>query len=193
MSTNDTAITTTATAIERLQRGLAKASLDDLVKARTRRSLLLIDRSGSMVHTVSSGERRIDALRRIVSELQATHRVPVVAFGGSKGLDVVEVVPEPAGSTPLAEAIAFGREQGATHMVVVTDGEPNSESKAFEEARLFGGPIDVFFVGDPDDTGARFAKELARRTGGTSGVADLGTGTKQLTSAIAGLLGDGSL
>jgi hypothetical protein len=167
-------------------------SLDDLIAARTRRSLLLVDCSASMGGLVDGSERKIDALRKVVATLTATHPVPVAAFGVPGGVRLVEVVPEPSGMTPLHRAIAYGREQGANHLVVVTDGQPDSEPAAFEEAALFGGPIDVFYIGRGADRGAEFCRELARRTGGSCGLTDLtAEGQKQLTGKIVGLLGDG--
>jgi Mg-chelatase subunit ChlD len=180
-------------ALDRLNKSLEKDSLDDLVAARTKRTLLLIDVSGSMDQRLRTGDRRIDALRKVVTDLRDTHRVPLAAFGlrGGNPVDVVEFVPDPQGSTPLAEAIDFGKLQQATHLVVVTDGEPNCERSAFAAARAFGGAIDVFFVGDSGTRGEEFARELAAMTGGTSGTADLGK-PKQLASSIRLLLTDGT-
>ena len=188
MANNELA--TTKTAIDRLNRSAEFSDLDALVKAKTRRSLLLVDASGSMADTIrKTGERKIDALRKVVDGLRETHPVPVAAFGCyGEPVTVVDRVPEPQGGTPLDLAIDFGREQGATHLIVVTDGEPNDEGAAFAAARAFGGQIDVFYVGNGNDSGSRFAQQLARMTGGTCGVTDLGE-TKQLQSRIAGLLG----
>jgi Mg-chelatase subunit ChlD len=190
-----TQIATVQTALDRLNKSLAKTSLDEFVNARTRRSLLLVDCSGSMDTRLSAtGERRIDALRKVVADIRQDHPVPVAAFGRLRGrvlVEVVESIPEPSGTTPLDTAIEFGQAQGATHLVVVTDGEPNSESAAIAAAQRFGGPIDVFFVGDPNTHGAAFAARLAALTGGTSGVSDLGK-PKELAGKIVGLLGDGT-
>jgi len=189
------ALISTKTALDRLQKTTERSTLDDFVNAHTRRSLLLVDCSSSMGSHIASGERRIDKLRTIVTQLRTTHPVPVAAFGlrGGHGVELVEVIPEPSGMTPLHKAIAYGREQGANHLVVVTDGCPDSEKLAYEEAAAFHGPIDVFFIGDPHEPGARFCAELARRTGGQCGVTDLLGEPKQLAGTIAGLLGDGGL
>jgi hypothetical protein len=191
MSNNEIAITNAAA---KLNKSLAKSSLDDLVKARTRRSLLLVDCSGSMVDTIRTGERKIDALRKVVDTLRETHPVPVAAFGlrGSNPVEVVDNVPEPAGGTPLDLAIDFGAAQGATHLVVVTDGQPNSEDAAFQAAIRFGGQIDVFYIGDGNDYGSVFAQRLAKLTGGTCGVTDLVGESKVLAGKIMLALGDGS-
>jgi hypothetical protein len=187
----DTALATTA-ALDRLKKSSARSTLDDLVAARTRRSLLLVDCSGSMTYATATGERRIDALRKVVDEIRKTHNVPVASFG-HKGNNVALVndsIPEPGGSTPIDRAIAFGQAQEATHLMIVTDGEPNSEAAAFDAARAFGGRIDCFFVGDPNTRGAQFCAELAKLTGGSADVADLSQ-TKHITAGIVGLLGPG--
>jgi hypothetical protein len=156
---NDELVPTSADlAAQQLGKSLAKKSLADLVRARKQRSLLLVDASGSMSSVVKSGERKIDALRTVVKTLRETHPVPVAAFGccGRQTI-MVDVVPEPSGGTPLAEAIDFGKVKGANHLVVVTDGYPDNAYSAFEAADRFGGKIDVFYIGDGGDSGARFA------------------------------------
>jgi translation initiation factor 2B subunit (eIF-2B alpha/beta/delta family) len=185
--------TTVNTALDQLKASTGSLSLKGLVRNRVQRSLLLVDCSGSMSSTVKTGKRKIDVLREVVKDLRETHPVPVAAFGHStKGatVEVVDMIPEPHGSTMVHKAILFGKQEGATHLVLVTDGFPDSESYAFAAAREFGGPIDVFYIGDGGDSGAEFAKQLAALTGGTANVTDLGA-PKQLTSKIAGLLGSG--
>jgi len=183
------------TVTDQLSKTTRRSSLDELVAAKTKRSLLLLDVSGSMDGLVEGTARKIDKLRQVVDTLLQTHPVPMAAFGigGHSGVELVERIPEPGGLTPLHKAIRFGRVQEANHLVVVTDGEPDSKDAAFEEARLFGGPIDVFFVGVPGQPGAAFCAELARRTGGACGVTDLTGEPKQLAAGIAGLLGEGGL
>jgi Mg-chelatase subunit ChlD len=178
-------------AIDALNRKSATSDLDAFVRG-FRRSLLLVDCSGSMADRLErTNERRIDALRRVLRQLRSTHSAPIAAFGGCRQVEIVEDAPEPTGSTPLDDAIDFGREQGANHLVVITDGEPNSQASAFEAAARFGNPIDVFYIGDAHGFGLTFARELARRTGGEAHLSDV-SATKQLSSQIAGLLGDGN-
>jgi len=179
-------------ALDRLAKTAKRSSLQDLVQAQTRRSLLLLDCSGSMSALLRTGQRRIDALRDVAHELRQTHPVPLVIFCGRDHAYLDEVIPEPNGLTPLAHAIHFARVNHANHCVVITDGCPDSEHKALDAARQFGHPIDVFYVGDGNDRGAAFAQQLAAATGGQANVADLAQ-VKQLTGKIAGLLGDGGV
>jgi Mg-chelatase subunit ChlD len=177
--------------LDALNRKSATGDLDAFVRG-YRRSLLLVDCSGSMSDRLQrTGERRIDALRRVMRQLRSTHSTPVAAFGGHRQVEIVEDAPNPTGTTPLDDAIDFGREQGANHLVVITDGEPNSQSAAFDAAARFGNPIDVFYIGDPEGYGLSFAQELARRTGGVAHLSDI-SATKALSQQIAGLLGDGN-
>lgn len=184
---------TTDLARTKLESSLAKGSLSALVKEATQRSLLLADVSESMNDRIRTGERRIDALRKVVATLRETHPVPVAAFGlkdysyNGTVVRLVDAIPEPQGMTPIHKAIDFAKAEGATHIVLVTDGEPDSESLAFEAARNFGGVIDTFFIGNPGGVGARFCQRLAALTGGTSNISDLAK-PKELTTKIAGLL-----
>ena len=185
-----TTMVSTTSALDRLSKSAEKSSLDDLLKSKMQRSLLLVNCSGSMDNWVArANARRIDVLRTIVRDLRETHPVPVAAFGGG-GVVLIDTVPDPMGGTPMHLGIEYGHREGATHLIVVTDGQPDSERATFEAAALFGRPIDVFYVGDGNDEGARFARELARRTGGTAHLSSLDK-PKELTSQIAGLLGDG--
>jgi Mg-chelatase subunit ChlD len=182
---------TTDLARTKLNNSLQKGSLDALVKERNQRSLLLVDVSGSMRDCTLSGERKIDALRKVVTTLRETHPVPVAAFGlaydpnGAVGM--VDTIPEPQGMTPMHEAFNFGKREGATHLVLVTDGLPDSKPHALDAAKRFGGVIDTFYIGDPNGEGADFCRQIAEATGGSSNVTDLGK-PKQLATKIAGLL-----
>jgi hypothetical protein len=193
----------TMTALDRLKRTTQRSSLDELVTAKTKRTLLLVDVSYSMswvtkARPEDAGERKIDALRKVVYKLRSSHPVPMAAFGlsGRPQVALIESeIPEPQGNnTPMDEAIEFGRMQEANHLILVTDGLPDSKSAAFSAAGRFGHPIDVFFIGNEADQGAEFCIELARRTKGQSGVTNLaGDGEqKKVTGRIIALIGDGS-
>lgn len=175
-------------AAQKLNNSLARTSLDELVAARTRRSLLLVDTSGSMADVIRTGERKIDALRKVVSNLRAERHVPVASFNSRVSL-VDEEIPEPHGGTRMAEAIRFGKSQGANHLALVTDGE-TYDGAVISEAQAFGGPIDTFYIGEPNTYGASLAQQIAEITGGTATVTDLGN-PRQLETTLRGLLGDG--
>jgi len=179
------------TALASLNKSLAKNDLDDLLRG-ARRSLLLVDCSGSMNERIKSGARKIEQLRETVTTMRQTNSFPMAAFGAyGADVQVVDVVPEACGQTPLDRAIQFGQHEGATHLVVVTDGQPDDARAALAAGREFGNPIDVIYIGDGNDEGSRFAAELARITGGSCSLTDLGK-PKELAGKICLMLGDGN-
>lgn len=198
--TDTTAITASAAALARLEKTATKGSLADLARA-SRRSMLLADCSGSMNECISAtGERKIDALRKLHADLIQTHPIPTAAFGimtyslsepQIRLMDTGQTLPEPSGGTPIDLAIEYAHAQGANHIVLITDGIPDSEDRAFAAARAFGQPIDCFYIGNGRDAGAQFARRIADMTGGSINLTDL-TNPKELKAGILGLLGDGS-
>lgn len=169
---------------------LTLSSLDDLVKAATDFPMLLIDCSGSMDTAMRNGKTRIEALREVVAQIKADHGgVTMIAFGGEETSSprFVDGVPNAGGGTPLHLAIPYAKSYGATRVVVISDGLPDMRQESLHQARLFGGPIDVYYVGDPGDQGSFFLEELAAVTGGKRFEGDLGN-PKQLAAGVAGLL-----
>ena len=175
---------------QKVEGTLQAGSLAQLVKERQQeqQTFLLLDVSGSMAHPTAdeSQTRKIDALRRLVRDLQEQGvRCPLVAF--SDDCRRVTEVPEPGGGTNLAGAIRYGAAAHALHLIVISDGAPDSEQRALTAAQAFGQPIDVFYVGPPGTRGERFLAELAAASGGRAQTVSLSQ-TKQLASAIRGLL-----
>jgi hypothetical protein len=165
-----------------LETSLQLGNLSDLMKA-TEQVMLLIDTSGSMAG------RPIEQLRKVVTQIQTEGTVPMIAFGGPFDAQVrfVDRVPEPDGGTPLHSAIPFAREYGATRLVVISDGLPDLPGESLEQAKQFGGRIDVVYVGHAGDGGAKLLEELAKLTGGTRLQGDL-SDVKKLASTVIGLL-----
>ncbi len=175
---------------ERLAGTLARRSLSDLVKARTQISLLVVDCSGSMSEETDKGERKIDALRTVVAEVRERVACKVLAFGHAWEPEIVDSIPDPSGGTPLHDAITAGKMHRANHLIVVSDGIPDSTSAALEAARDFGGKIDAVYVGPKGGPGPAFMQQLASLTGGTSDALDLAQ--KELVGKrILGFLGAG--
>jgi hypothetical protein len=182
-------------AVRQLQ-STANRSLAELAAERQREqrnSIILIDTSLSMNGPTTKGSTRIVELGKVLATLRKRHPdVPVVAFCGAPNFGTGDYparvldneLPTPASSTPLGRAIGFCASLGAHHIVLISDGEPNSRDEAFDTAAKWGGQIDTFFVGRKTDDGADFLKELARRTGGKSNVSDLGTGQKALAGKV---------
>ena len=146
---------------------------------------LLLDVSISMSDRVD-GVRKIDRLREAILPFREVRR-----FVFSSYCYEVTEIPEPNNTTALHHGLETVKGAGVNHIILVTDGQPDSEDMAFKATS--GLKINAIFVGYSSDVRAqKFLQELCRRTGGRYGatVLDL-QGVKELTSQIAGLLEGG--
>ena len=150
--------------------------------------VLLLDTSGSMDSPADSpGERRIDALRGVV----ATLRQKQLAFrqlSFNSDFMWTDIVPEPSGGTNLSGALDFVGQIKPEHLIIVSDGEPDSPDAAMASAKKLSCKIDVFFVGPKGSPGDAFLKQLATSTGGTSEAVSF----KELAEKVAGMLSAGT-
>lgn len=163
-------------------RGCKAPSLRSRLEAKLalKTKALLLDTSGSMSWKLANGERRIDALRKVVAGLPLDLRTFCFNFY----CEETNVVKDPAGGTMMDIAFTFIKNRGLSHAVLVTDGEPScTEEAALVAAR--GLKLDVLYVGD--DPAPPFLRRLAEATGGTYGKTDLQE-TKALEQKISGLL-----
>lgn len=147
--------------------------------------------SGTRVDKRQFNGRAIDKLREAVGQIQqsANEPIPMIAFGGPFDAQVrfVDSVPEPEGGTPLHMAIPLAKEYGANRVVIISDGCPDLRDQSMEEARRFGGRIDVVYVGVAGDAGQKFLEALSAATGGRVMHGDL-RDVKKITSMVIGLL-----
>jgi hypothetical protein len=181
---------TTNNTLVRLEQSLQASSLTDLVQEMSDFPMLLIDVSGSMSNLMNNGKTRIMGLREAVTTIIAENGQPtMIAFGGQETDEprFVDHVPGEGGGTPLHRAIPLAKSYGATRLVVISDGEPDLREESMIAARAFGGSIDVYYVGNPGDSGSFFLDQLAQATGGKRFNGDL-TNAKQLAAGVAGLL-----
>lgn len=138
-------------------------SLQSLLKVGSQ--ALLLDCSHSMDISDDEELRRIDRLRNVAEKFKGSIRQFI--FQKSECYEMEEI-PEPAGGTPMAFAFQILKGNGVTHVILITDGQPNSMERALEEST--GLVIDVFFVGDPNDYFAiEFLKKLTSRANGKFG------------------------
>jgi len=167
-----------------------KSKLEKLLAKReqAQQVVLVLDCSGSMQEQGDSpGERRIDSLRGVISNL---HQQGIVfrqlVFNSSCMWS--DIVPEPSGGTNLANALEFCEKIQAKHVIVVSDGQPDSRDAALAVAKRLNCQIDVFYVGPKGDASAQeFMKQLASLTGGSTNVVSF----KELQRAVAGMLTSG--
>lgn len=154
---------------------------------------ILCDRSSSMKARNDQGQTRYAQLLKALKEIWTDAAgLSVYEFDTlcSRVKTPADLKPPAFGSTALDNAIETAANDQPAQMLIICDGNPNSEEAALHAARKYGRPISTLFVGNPDDTTAKqFMRKLAKATGGRADAKDL---TKQLaaplSSTIKGLL-----
>lgn len=170
---------------------LATAAKTSLATASRQRQqgILICDVSGSMdARDAGGGRRRIDALRSIVEDLRSqSPAMQVIAFASSAQISP-GLLPEPHGGTALHLALDLAAQiAGQTgRVVLVSDGEPDSESAALTAARPLP-RLDVFYVGPEGGSGESFLRRLAAQCGGQYQATTLEQ-PQQIRQKIAGFL-----
>lgn len=135
---------------------------------------IIVDVSGSMSANDSrGGKSRYDVALSELAQLQQKMpgKIAAIAFSSTVQFIPGGIPPFLSGGTNLAGALKFARiaDVPGVRFVVISDGEPDSESDALDEARKFKNRIDTIFVGREDDQSARnFLKRLAEASGGTT-------------------------
>lgn len=177
-------------AITKATTGIAKSALAVALERRgnQQQRVLLLDTSGSMNSEADvTGERRIDALRGVVESLrQQGVAFRTICFNSSPFFS--DVIPEPSGGTNLSAALELAESINARHIVVVSDGVPDSKDAALTVASRLAARIDCYHVGPKAETeAANFLRELARNGGDAGGSVTFA----ELQVHIAGVLGTG--
>jgi Mg-chelatase subunit ChlD len=132
--------------------------------------LCVVDVSGSMdFYDSSDGKTRYERAVDELLQLQKDHdgAIGLVSFADSAEMQLHGGLPRPGGSTNMTEALEMAMAlDGACTIVVISDGEPNSESTALAVAKMYFNPVHTIYVGPEDGFGRDFLAKLARMTGG---------------------------
>jgi Mg-chelatase subunit ChlD len=134
--------------------------------------VVLIDQSGSMAtRDARGGQSRFDAADAELARLQHQHpgQVAVISFSSHVTFCPGGVPTRDGGSTNMAAVLDFARVcDGASKVVLISDGVPDSESAALAAARRYQHPIHTIYIGPEDDyeSGRAFLARLAAATGG---------------------------
>lgn len=154
--------------------------------------VILVDVSASMSASDSrGGRRRYDVALEELARLQADlpGRLGIIAFSDAPQFVPGGKPPLLNGATNLAAGLRFARmaDTGDIRFIVISDGEPDSESEALHEAAQYRGGIDTVFVGPEGGPGRDFLARLAAARGGKHVVAvhahELAAKTEKLLSA----------
>lgn len=170
--------------------GLAAARIA-AAKENRQRVVILADTSGSMDNRdAGGGKRRIDVLQTVLNTLRAKHpRIRLFSFSSSLTPCETGTLPHPGGGTNLGGALRgiVNDLSANTILILISDGEPDSEPDALNAARLLPCRLEVFYVGPEGGSGSAFLAKLAATVGGGFSSTPLSQ-SKQLESKVEKLL-----
>lgn len=145
-------------------------------------AVLLVDMSGSMAaHDAPPSKRlefgvhsamrsRYDAAEEELKRLQEQlpGKVAVIAFSSWPQFEPGGVPTRLGGGTDMAKALEFVLPVDGTgvRIILISDGQPDSERETLAIARKFETQIDCVFIGPEGGSGQEFLKRLAAETGG---------------------------
>lgn len=151
---------------------------------------VLLDVSGSMDNQMKDGTQKMESAKKAVRHFltnSSPHRcgIGLIGFGFShRKVQIVQTIThtfglidtaldpmQPESSTPMDEALEMAiQTHFISRAIVVSDGLPDNPQACFTIARDIykerGYPIDTIYIGEQDDRGFHFMKELAAITGG---------------------------
>lgn len=132
--------------------------------------VILMDSSGSMAAADSRGGKPRyvvagDELAKL--QMQMLGKIAVIEFSDDAKLCPGGQTSYPGGSTNLDGALRFARvADGSVRFIVISDGYPDDDQAALDEAAKFTSRIDCIYVGPEGEEGARFLARLAKKRGG---------------------------
>lgn len=144
-------------------------------------SALLLDISGSMRDSIGPNQTKYDELCKLAADFTDVRRFEFNHH--CREISPKDAIGYACGGTNLGGAFFTMKTAQVKHVVLITDGKPDSEQTALEHAK--GLRIDIFYVGP--DPAPEFLRILAQKSGGTYGKATLEARTA-LTGAVRKLL-----
>lgn len=154
--------------------------------------VVLMDVSASMrADDYYDGNTRYKKACNQLAKLQSENpgKVCLISFNDRQAFCPSGIANWPSGSTDIAGALNFIKRIDNTgiKIVLISDGEPDDEQPALDQARQFKTKINCIYIGVEGESGADFLRRLSAVTGGqfsNSGVAGIG----QLSQTVHGLL-----
>lgn len=128
-----------------------------------------------------------------LAKLQAENpgKVALVCFDDRQTFEASGIGRQPNGSTDIAGALSFVHKADGTGMqfVLISDGEPDDEQRALDQAKRFKSKISTIYIGPENGQGADFLRRLSAVTGGqfsnngTAGIVNLSATVERLLTA----------
>ena len=154
-----------------------------ILKDEPKRYLLVLDVSGSMTEEIdfkNSRKSKYEALKSTIKDLDTDGlELKYIAFSTkSEIIDDIDKLPKPNGVTNLPSAFDLIKIEIANFdkVILVSDGQPtdsagqvlpdNDKLNLQKVAFGLGKPLDVIYIGEPQNDGIDFMKNLATITGG---------------------------
>jgi len=139
--------------------------------------------NGEMRHTVAC-----DELRRL--QRQIPGKLAIIEWATGHAFVPGGAPSSPDGwSTNMAGVLEFVKQADDTgiKLILISDGEPDSEDTTLDIAQTFKSKIDTVYIGREGGRGADFLRKLSALTGGKS-VNDTARGIVELSQTVARLL-----
>lgn len=162
---------------------IVKGSISDMAKRNNQTPaqsllscslLVLLDVSYSMEEPdARGGQTRHSVARQELIHLQSTNEgeIALVCFSSTVQVCFDGVPVRANGGTNLAHGLESIKMIDGTgiKILVISDGEPDNESRALEVASTFVSPINTLYIGPERGTrGKSFLRELSAKSGGKS-------------------------
>ena len=179
---------------------LVTGSLADIAQAKnislaesflTADAIIIIDVSASMRQTDGKKRTRYERACQELEKLQANlpGKLAVVAFASSVQFCPGGVPVFLSSATDLAKALEFIKPADGCGLkfIIISDGEPDSETAALSVAQQFESSLDTVYLGPEGGPGQDFLRRLSAASGGRAvrhGAAEL----NQLSSSVKLLL-----
>jgi hypothetical protein len=136
-------------------------------------ALVMVDTSGSMDQPdCPGGRRRHDVACEQLIKLQRDlpGKIGLISWNSYQNFCPGGVPTTPCGGTDMAGVLKFVKPADGTSikLILISDGEPDDESKALALASQFKSKIQTIYIGPESGYGREFMRKLAMATGGVS-------------------------
>jgi hypothetical protein len=136
-------------------------------------ALVMLDTSGSMaMPDCQNGQTRYDSATEQLIRLQRDQpgKLGIIAWSDFARFCPGGIPTTPCGGTDLAGVLRFVKPADGTSikLILISDGEPDSEDEALKTAGQFKSKISTIYVGPESGYGREFLRKLAMATGGIS-------------------------